>query len=91
MAPERRTVLYSGTVQGVGFRWTTMRALQDLTLTGYVRNLLDGRVELLLEGETADLDRALARIRDALGAHIHEEAQTVTAATGEFAGFGVQR
>lgn len=47
--------LVRGTVQGVGFRAWTQRAASQLGLTGWVRNLDDGRVEAWLEGEEADL------------------------------------
>ncbi len=43
-------LLISGIVQGVGFRYFTERAAQDLGLTGYVRNLRDGRVEAVAAG-----------------------------------------
>ncbi|MHC4819212.1 MAG: acylphosphatase, partial [Planctomycetota bacterium] len=64
---ERRTILYTGTVQGVGFRWTTERVLADASVTGYVRNLADGRVELVIEGDPRHTEAAAARVRAALG------------------------
>lgn len=91
MALERVTILYTGRVQGVGFRWTTTRALANLPVTGYVRNLPDGRVELVLEGATSDIAAAEDRVRTALGAHIATEERSPGPATGEFAGFGVRR
>jgi acylphosphatase len=45
-----RKFLVSGRVQGVAFRWFVLQAAEDLGLTGYVRNLRDGRVEVLAEG-----------------------------------------
>jgi len=88
---ERRTILYTGTVQGVGFRWTTERVLADVSVSGYVRNLADGRVELVVEGEPSQTEAAAERIRRALGPHIRDEAQQLGAATGEFRGFGIRR
>jgi acylphosphatase len=49
-ALERRTVFYSGLVQGVGFRYTTQRIAQQHAFAGFVRNLPDGRVQLVAEG-----------------------------------------
>ncbi len=45
-----RVFLVSGRVQGVGFRWFVQRAADSLGLRGYVRNMRDGRVEVLAEG-----------------------------------------
>lgn len=50
----------SGTVQGVGFRGFTERELRALGATGYVRNLADGRVEAVIEGDSEVVDLALA-------------------------------
>jgi acylphosphatase len=52
-----------GYVQGVGFRYFVLRAAQEYHLTGWVRNLYDGRVEVMAEGELRDLNRLLAALR----------------------------
>ena len=59
MARQRLHVLISGLVQGVFFRASTRDTALDLGLTGWVRNLPDGRVEALFEGEEESLARAL--------------------------------
>ncbi|MEM3670196.1 MAG: acylphosphatase [Thermoprotei archaeon] len=60
MATTRVRALISGRVQGVGFRsWTRKKALQ-LGLKGWVRNLADGRVECVLEGENLTVKKMLA-------------------------------
>ena len=91
MGPERREILYSGMVQGVGFRWTTLRALEGLALTGYVRNLRDGRVELVLEGAPGTIDEGLGQIRSALARHIEAESEAASPATGEFPDLTIRR
>lgn len=53
----------SGRVQGVGFRYFVRRHAEGARLSGYVRNLADGRVEFLLQGEPAAVKRVLAQIR----------------------------
>ncbi len=49
MPTERRTIYFSGRVQGIGFRYTAVQFARDLPLSGTVRNVRDGRVELILE------------------------------------------
>ncbi len=52
MPIERRRVFYSGRVQGVGFRFISQGLARDFQVSGSVRNLADGRVELLAQGNT---------------------------------------
>jgi acylphosphatase len=59
----------SGDVQGVGFRYRAYHAAQRLGLTGYVRNLYDGRVELEVQGDRELISRLLGEI-DA-GSFVH--------------------
>jgi acylphosphatase len=56
----RAHVFISGRVQGVNFRWYTQRKAQELGLTGWVRNLWDGRVEAIFEGEEKAVQNAIA-------------------------------
>ena len=53
----------SGRVQGVGFRYFMRRQAEAEGLRGYARNLADGRVEFLLQGDARAIDRVLARVR----------------------------
>ncbi|MAS79353.1 MAG: hypothetical protein CMI25_02935 [Opitutae bacterium] len=50
MQETRIRVVYSGRVQGVGFRWQVSQVAENFGVTGFVRNLEDGTVELLVEG-----------------------------------------
>jgi acylphosphatase len=56
-------VYISGRVQGVFFRAETQRAASSFNLTGWVRNLADGRVEALIEGDNADVENMIAWCR----------------------------
>ena len=64
MTLVRARVLVSGRVQGVWFRESTRELASQLGLSGWVRNLPDGRVEALFEGERAAVDAALDFIRE---------------------------
>jgi acylphosphatase len=67
-----RHAFYSGTVQGVGFRYTALGVAQRHAVTGSVRNLPDGRVELIAEGEEAEVDRFLAAVRRRMAGYIED-------------------
>jgi acylphosphatase len=62
--PICKRVHYSGTVQGVGFRMTTRRIATQFAVGGYVRNLADGRVEVVVAGETEEIGRFLAAVAE---------------------------
>ena len=83
-------VLYSGRVQGVGFRYTAHSIARGREVTGYVRNLPDGRVELVVEGDRHETDQFLEAIRDRLGNHIRDERRDIGPATGEFTTFEIR-
>ena len=80
-----------GRVQGVGFRFVTRQIASALTVKGYVRNLPDGRVQLVAEGEKLDLDQLLARIREKMQGYVEAVTDETTAATGEFAAFEIRK
>lgn len=56
---ERWALRFAGRVQHVGFRYTALRLARELELTGWVRNLPDGRVAMEIQGERAALGRFL--------------------------------
>jgi len=85
----RKHVYYSGTVQGVGFRYTARRLARGRGVTGFVRNLADGRVEMAAEGEESVVDGFLADVADAFTGAIREAAAATEPPTGEDAGFVV--
>jgi acylphosphatase len=78
MSTTCKRVHYSGDVQGVGFRQTARSQAEGFAVAGYVRNLPDGRVELVAEGETGEVERFLGAIQRRLAEYIvaqdfHEE------------------
>lgn len=85
-----RTVWFEGHVQGVGFRYTARAVARGYRVTGYVRNLPDGRVEIVAEGEAAEVDRFLAAVRDEMAGYIRHVEQQEGPATGAFASFEVR-
>jgi acylphosphatase len=68
-------VFYEGRVQGVGFRYTARRVAAGFDVAGFVRNLPDGRVELVASGDDEEVDGFLAAVRESeLAGHIGGEA-----------------
>lgn len=90
MGRSRLHVFYSGRVQGVGFRYTVKQTAMGFEVTGMVRNLPDGRVELVAEGVREEVTAFQEAIRESgLGAFIHQEQATWGPATGEYRGFEI--
>jgi acylphosphatase len=67
-----KRVLYSGRVQGVGFRYTTRHLAQGYPVAGYVRNLRDGRVEVAAEGQARDVEAFLAALGRQMADYIED-------------------
>ncbi|NCC50088.1 MAG: acylphosphatase [Spartobacteria bacterium] len=84
-------VRFEGHVQGVGFRFTTVRLATGREVTGYVKNEFDGDVTLQAEGTREQLNALLIDIRQsAVGRYVTNEQVTWRPATGEFDTFGVK-
>lgn len=86
----RRTVHYSGRVQGVGFRFTAHSLAGKFPVCGYVKNLPDGRVEAVVDGEREVIERFLADVHQEMSGHIRGMTAHDSPATGQFAGFEVR-
>jgi len=86
------SVFYSGRVQGVGFRYTVKSVTPGFEVTGTIRNLDDGRVEMIAEGEREELDAFRQAIRESgLGRQIQREEEIFGPANGQFRGFEIVR
>ena len=85
----RRTIHFSGRVQGVGFRFTTVHVSRGFQVTGTVRNLMDGRVELVAEGEPSEIDRFVDAIGVQMGDLIHDIRCAESPATDQYQSFGI--
>jgi acylphosphatase len=72
MQDVAKHILFSGRVQGVGFRFTAHRVANTLGLTGFVRNLYDGRVEMLVQGNLDDIESCLESIGDTFSGYIEK-------------------
>ena len=86
---ERLQAFARGRVQGVGYRDFVERRASSLGLSGYVRNLSDGRtVEVVAEGPRDKLERLVEHLRQGPGgAYVHEVDLSWSEATGHYDGF----
>jgi acylphosphatase len=92
MSRSRIRVYYEGTVQGVGFRYTVKALANGFEVNGTVRNLPDGRVELIAEGEKDELGAFQQAIRESeLGHFIRKEAVDWDEPQGGMRGFEIAR
>ena len=88
---KRATVFYTGRVQGVGFRYTAREVACGYDVTGYVRNLDDGRVELVVEGVEEEVKAFLEAVQTSqLGSHIRTADVNWREAAEEFRGFDMR-
>ncbi|MFO0936308.1 MAG: acylphosphatase [Gemmataceae bacterium] len=86
----RMDVIYSGRVQGVGFRATVLQISRQYAVTGYVRNQTDGTVELIAEGDEPELLAFLATIRQRFARHLSGESSHRAQAESTFEGFEIR-
>ena len=92
MNRSRLHIFYSGRVQGVGFRYTVKTVATGFEVTGTVRNLSDGRVEMVAEGREEELEAFRRAIQDCeVGRFIGNEHVSWSEATGKFRGFEIVR
>ena len=86
----RARVVFTGRVQGVGFRYTTVHIASGYAVTGYVLNQGDGSVELVAEGERAEIESFVDSVSQRLARYVRGRDVTWSRATGEFSDFGVR-
>jgi acylphosphatase len=87
---ERREIRYAGHVQGVGFRYTTRTIATRFDVAGYVQNLRDGRVLVVVEGTPATVDQFLAAVEGELVRYIRSRDVATVAAANEFTDFEIR-
>ena len=89
MTKQQQKVLFGGVVQGVGFRFTASRLAGEYDISGYVKNLPDGRVECVVEGEPDDIQAFVDALSVTMSDYIKTRAQQEVPYSGKFTGFGV--
>lgn len=87
---RHETVHFSGRVQGVGFRYTTLQIAKEFEVAGYVRNLVDGRVQLEAEGRADEVDAFVAAIEERMHSYIRKTERTGSMRVPQFNGFAIR-
>ena len=86
----RKRVTYSGHVQGVGFRYTVRQTAANYAVTGYVRNLSNGKVEMVVEGQTKEIKAFMDSIQQEMAGYTRETAVHDEYFTNEFDSFSIR-
>lgn len=86
---EQREVHFSGHVQGVGFRFTTRSVAANYQVTGFVQNLEDGRVRIVVEGQKREIDEFLTELTQRMDYFIRSQTANTGPATGKYLEFSV--
>jgi acylphosphatase len=93
--PDQQTIAvrvhYAGQVQGVGFRATAAHIARAYQVTGWVRNLPDGRVELWAEGESAEVEAFLQAVRRQWRSTLTGEQREPQPPVGRYRAFDITR
>ena len=83
-------VYFSGFVQGVGFRYTTLQVAREFEVTGVVTNLADGRVQLEVEGEAKTVSTFISAVEERLHGFIRKVERTSEKRAAQFKDFRIQ-
>ena len=81
---------FSGRVQGIGFRYTAQNVALQFDINGYVKNLSDGRVEVVMEGCDGEINHFIEALQRRMNGYICKMDRQVEPATGEFAHFNIR-
>jgi len=86
---QRVHVFFSGIVQGVGFRFMVQRFAFKLDLKGWVKNLSDGKVEIVVEGEKDKINELISQLKNEFDGSIENVDIEISEPTNEFKSFSI--
>ena len=87
---QHETVYFSGHVQGVGFRYSTLQVAKEYEVSGYVGNLPDGRVQLEVEGTKPEIEAFLRTLGETMNGYIRKSERQGERREAQFRGFAIR-
>jgi len=87
---HHETVFFTGRVQGVGFRYTTLEVARGFEVCGYVKNLADGRVQLEAEGKADEVSAFIAAVEDRMHGYLRKTERAAQKRPAQFSGFTIK-
>lgn len=87
---RQSTIHFTGHVQGVGFRYAVLQIAKGYEVTGLVRNLVDGRVQLIAEGNETEVEHFVAMVGERMAGYIRSVERTDTNTVRQYRGFAIQ-
>jgi acylphosphatase len=87
---HHENVLFSGHVQGVGFRYTTLQVAKEFEVAGYVCNLMDGRVQLEAEGRREEVSAFVKAVEERMHGCIRNVERSARSRPAQFSGFAIR-
>ncbi|MCX6950411.1 MAG: acylphosphatase [Opitutae bacterium] len=83
-------VLFTGRVQGVGFRYQTLQVAKEFEVCGGVKNLPDGRVQLEVEGGASEVNDFIAAVEERMADYIRKSERTASSRAAQFNDFALR-
>lgn len=84
------SIFFTGHVQGVGFRYATFQLAKEFEVTGYVKNLADGRVQLEVEGRPSEIDSLVTALQEKMHGFVRKTDRSRDRRTAQFNGFKIE-
>ena len=86
---HHETVFFSGRVQGVGFRYTALQVAREYDVSGFAKNLSDGRVQLEVEGRADVVNAYIAALEQRMHGYVRKTERTSKQRAPQFSGFTI--
>jgi acylphosphatase len=87
---HHETVYFTGHVQGVGFRYSTLQIAKEYEVSGYVKNLSDGRVQVEVEGKAAEVAAFVSAVEERMHGYVRKTERTPNRREPEYTGFAIR-